>query len=229
MYITITDLNDNKIYNGIDNDSGNLHVALCEISYSVNWLNISEKLKNNKVSETGGKTITIPDGYYDFCTLAKIAFKPFDISAELNEANLLVTLKFPKPSASYTLSPNLKTMLGFGNLFGKIVTGTKPINMGVNKSLYLYLNELNTTENLLNGKPSNLLEIISTERPSYCEIETKEYISHRYKRLMKGFFENLNLSITNEKGDLINFNDVVIVLQIIPYKNGENIPENSKW
>ena len=227
MYITITDLNDNKIYNGIDNNLGNLHVALCEISYSVNWLNISEKLKNNKISEKGGRTITIPDGYYNFCTLAKIAFTPFNIIAELNEANLLVTLKFPKPPTSYTLSPNLKTMLGFHKkfekgisieIFGfeKIITGTKPINMGVNKSLYLYLNELNTTENLLNGKPSNLLEIISTERSSYCERENKEYISPRYKRLTKGFFENLNLSIRNEKDDFIDFNDLVIVLQIIP-------------
>ena len=87
--------------------------------------------------------------------------------------------------------------------------------MGVNKSLYLYLNELNTTENLLNGKPSNLLEIITTERSSYCERETKEYISPRYKQLSKGFFENLHLTIKNEKDELVDFNELIVVLKIV--------------
>lgn len=220
MYLTITDLNDVKIYNGINNQSGDLHVALCEISYSVNWINISKKLNNNRISEVGGKTIIIPDGYYNFCTLSKIAFEPLNITAELNDANLFVTLKFPKAATSYDISPNLKTMLGIITVktVGNTITGTKPINLGVNKSLYLYLNELNTTENLLNGKPSTLLEIISTERSSYCERETKEYISPRYKQLTKGFFENLNLSIKNEKDELIDFNDLFIIISL---KNGK--------
>jgi len=217
MYLTITK-NLNKIYNGIDNTSGNLHVALCEISYSVNWKNISKELKNNQIFETGGKNIIIPDGYYDFCTLSKIAFEPFGIVAELNQANLLVTLKFPK-RANYSLSANLANMLGFKQtLFENHtkITGKYPIKMAVNKSLYIHLNELNTTENLLDGNPSNLLEIIPTDRSSYCERETKEYISPRYKRLSKGFFENLNISIKNENGEQVEFNDLFIILKIIP-------------
>ena len=215
MYITISK-NLNKIYNGIDNNSGNLHVGLCEISYSVNWKNISGKLKNNQIFETGGKNIIIPDGYYDFCTLSKIAFEPLGIAAELNQANLLVTLKFTKRTA---LSPNLANMLGFNQtLFENHtkITGKNPIKMAVNKSLYIHLNELNTNENLLNGNPSTLLEIIPTERSSYCERETKEYISPRYKRLSKGFFENLNISIKNENGEQVEFNDLLMVLKIIP-------------
>lgn len=217
MYLTITK-NLDKIYNGIDNSSGRLHVALCEISYSVSWLNISKKLDNNEIFETGGKTIIIPDGYYDFCTLSKIAFEPFNITAELNQANLLVTLKFGK-RASYSLSPNLSKMLGFKQtLFENHskITGINPIKMSVNKTLYIHLNELNTTENLLNGNPSTLLEIIATDRSSYCERESKEYIAPRYKQLSKGFFENLNLSIKNEKGELVELNDFLIVLKIIP-------------
>ena len=217
MYITITNLNEVKIYNGINNQTGNLHISLCEISYSVNWINISKKLGNNQISEVGGKTIIIPDGYYNFCALSKIAFTPFNIIAELNEANLIVTLKFPKAFPNYIIPLNLRKMLGITAVkAGNTITGSKPINMGVNKSLYLYLNELNTTENLLNGKPSNLLEIIPTGRGSYCERETKEYIVPRYKQLSKGFFETLNLSIRNENNELVEFNDLFIALKIIP-------------
>ena len=96
------------------------------------------------------------------------------------------------------------------------ITGINPIKMSVNKTLYIHLNELNTTENLLNGNPSTLLEIIATDRSSYCERESKEYIAPRYKQLSKGFFENLNLSIKNEKGELVELNDFLIVLKIIP-------------
>ena len=61
-----------------------------------NWIDISKKLGNNQISEVGGNTIIIPNCYYDFCTLSKIAFEPFNITAKLNQANLLVTLRFPR-------------------------------------------------------------------------------------------------------------------------------------
>ena len=221
MYITISkNLEEVQIYNGIDNHSGKLYIALCEISYSVNWVNISKKLKNNKLIEYG-RPYEIPDGYYDFCGLSKTIFKPRNITAELNQANLLVTLSSEK---NFQLSENLATMLGFKtNIFniGKH-TGVNPIKMTVNKSLYVHLNELNTNQNLLNGKPSTLLEIIPTNRSSYCERETKEYIAPRYKQLSKGFHESLNLTIKNKKGELVEFNDLFLVLSLIKWQEVED-------
>jgi len=207
MYLTITNnLEDIRIYNGIDNNSGQLYIGLCEISYSAKLINISAKLYNNKM-RLDNEHREIPEGYYNFHTFANKIFKPLNITAKLNHETLLVTLIIPTGKV-LAMSINLATTLGFeNNRFNEgTYTGENPIKR---VDLYLHLNELNTTENLLNGTPSSVLEIIPTGRFS------KEYTTPRFKQLSKGFFENLNLSIKNEIGELVQFNDLCIVLKIL--------------
>ena len=97
MYLTITDLKSDvpvKLYQPLDNTKGTKTVTLCEMTYSFNWTNISSDKKNNLVTVISKATppkevhITIPNGFYDFCTLDKIIFKPYKIEATLNPANL---------------------------------------------------------------------------------------------------------------------------------------------
>jgi len=208
MYLTITkNLEDIRIYNGIDNNSGRLYIGLCEISYSAKLINISAKLYNNKM-RLDNEHREIPEGYYNFHTFANKIFKPLNITAKINPETLLVTLIIPTTVKVLAMSMNLATMLGFENnrFNAGTYTGENPIKR---VDLYLHLNELNTTENLLNGTPSSVLEIIPTGRFS------KEYTTPRFKQLSKGFFENLNLSIKNEIGELVQFNDLCIVLKIL--------------
>jgi hypothetical protein len=210
MYLTITkNLENIQIYNGIDNNSGQLHIGLCEISYSAKLINISAKLYNNKM-KLDNEHREIPEGYYNFHTFANKIFKPINITAKLNHETLLVTLIIPT-GKKLAMSLNLARTLGFeNNRFNEgTYTGENPIKRF---DLYLHLNELNTTKNLLNGNPSSVLEIIPTDRLSYC---TKEYTTPRFKQLSKGFFENLNLSIKNEIGELVEFDNLYIVLKIL--------------
>jgi hypothetical protein len=215
MYLTITQ-NPNPIYNGIDNNSGQLYIGLCKISYSVKGINISSKLFNNTI-KIGGEgvgekieTVKLQEGYYNFHTFANTVLKPINITAKLNHETSLVTLIIPAGKV-VAMSINLATTLGFENnrLKGGTHTGENPMKRF---DLYLHLNELNTTENLLNGKPSSLLEIISTNSLTYC---TKEYATPRFKQLSKGFFENLNFSIKNEYGHPVEGNELYLVLKII--------------
>ena len=125
MYLTITDLKSDapvKLYQPLDNTKGTKTVTLCEMTFSFNWTNINKDKKNNwvtisKATPPKDERITIPDGYYDFCTLDKIIFKPYKIEATLNPANLRVTLSFPTDKdlsiESITFSPGLDKLLGF--------------------------------------------------------------------------------------------------------------------
>lgn len=160
MYLTITDLKSDvpiKLYQPLDNTKGTKTVTLCEMTYSFNWTNISSDKKNNLVTVISKATppkevhITIPDGYYDFCTLDKIIFKPYKIEATLNPANLRVTLSFPTDKdlsiESITFSPGLDKLLGFGDgKCRKIIKKTRWIrgaisNQLVSKPTSLYLSQ----------------------------------------------------------------------------------------
>jgi hypothetical protein len=228
MYITITkNLKEVTIYNGIDNCSGQLEIGLCEFSCTLKWLiHINKMYNNNTILEYNAlnqkTTHQLQEGYYNFDTLSNM-LKTFDITAEINLENLFVTLKFPA-GKKFKLSGGLAKMLGFevGQTYGSLkYTAARPIKI---PKLYLYLNELNTTENLLDGNPSNLLEIISADILKYKLTKdnrflyyVKEYPFPRFKQISKGFFENLSFSIKDENNELLElneFNDLLIVLKI---------------
>ena len=115
MYLTITkNLEDIRIYNGIDNNSGRLYIGLCEISYSAKLINISAKLYNNKM-KLDNEHREIPEGYYNFHTFSNKIFKPMNITAKINPETLLVTLIIPTTVKVLAMSMNLATMLGFEN------------------------------------------------------------------------------------------------------------------
>ena len=88
MYVTLTDIQNGEavaLSRLIENEQGEFEVALCDLTYSPLWYNISDKLGNNRlrVQDEPGH-IVIPDGYYNVCDLDTEIFKPHGASLTLH-------------------------------------------------------------------------------------------------------------------------------------------------
>ena len=232
MYITIiTQDRPIALDYPIDNECGNLQVALHEIVYKVKWFNISEAKENNWIQVQDGqgytiKSVTIDDGYYGFCAL-KEELSEAGIELKLNNANLKITLTFKpeQPRESYNFAGGLAKMLGFETndqaihnfavaTHNRTFEGQNPIDLAINSLLYVHLNELNTNENLYDGRPSTVLRVIPAGSSAYCVHEIKTFTNLQFKPLVHGHHEKLNLRITDQTGKRVRCDDLHVVLEI---------------
>ena len=214
MFITLTNVRSGvpvKLVKPIDNRSGGKKVALHEIMYKVTWYNISEKKDNNWI-EVNKKRHSIEDGYYDFCTLRKELFAPLEIKAKLNPASLIATISLPKlpPSVSgrsISFPPNLLQILGMEaqpehRLF--TYTGTRPIDMDVNSTLFVHMEELSTSSNLFNNNCSDLLRVLPPSDASFCKTNMLTFNTLQFKDLEDGCHEFLHIALKNRSGKSVD-------------------------
>ena len=91
----------------------------------------------------------------------------------MNKSNGIVTMTVPL-KYEINLSDELKSTFGFQNLVDWLGPGTyignKTVNRATMKSLYIYLNEINTTKNFLNGMPTNVIQIIPISNKSFGQV-----------------------------------------------------------
>ena len=209
----------------IDNREGKLQIAIHEMFYRVKWFNISDKMKNNWVKKyDNGRVVsmlTLQDGYYGFCELKDILRKKYEIDLELHDANLTVTMTFKPVEALYKFAEKLTTILGFeGNLFyvdsNKFTfEGPNPLDLEVNSPLYIHLDELSTTENLFNGRPSTVLRVVSaSDSASYCKHEVKTFSSPQFKKLINRHIDILRIRIKDKNGHEVKCDELFMVLEI---------------
>ena len=223
MFVTITNENSGHVSldTPIDNRGGDKSVAIREMFYSIIWNNISEELGNNWITFDGQKH-TIKDGYYKFCSLAEKLFEPHGIQTKLNPANMTVSLTMPVKDHNYYVDISAKLAKQLGFKFGRFLgdklkgetTGTHEINLNVNRMLYIHLSQLSTSDNLFNGKPSQILRVIPASKAAFCETENMSFTGLQFKKLECGCFDSLSIEIRNARGRLVRCGNLVIVLEI---------------
>ena len=223
MFVTITNQNYGHVSldTPIDNRGGEKSVAIREIFYSINWTNISEARGNNWIQIPGDIRRTIKDGYYNLCTLSETLFQPYGIKSKLDLATMRVTLTMAPGKGITKMSELLAEQLGFkqghfrtSENNGVSYTARREIDLTVNRMLYIHLGQLSTSDNLLNGKPSQILRVIPASKASYCETENVSFTGLQFKKLECGYFESLNIEIRNAKEHTVTVGNLVIVLEI---------------
>ena len=113
MYVTLTDIQNGEavaLSRLIENEQGVFEVALCDLTYSPLWYNISDQLGNNLLF-VQGEIVGIPDGYYNVCELDTEIFKPHGASLELHSPSGRLLLW--TTSKKVSLSGPLASTLGF--------------------------------------------------------------------------------------------------------------------
>jgi len=222
MFYTITNVQRGQavpLQQYIDNRNGDLRVGLRSITYSVGWFNIhsgeSISWRNNESKvETAVETAKIPPGLYDFSQL-KDFLKQRYITIEVSRVDGLITLNADK---AVHLTDGILTILGLDDgLDGKWLasgkyTGDRPVNFAPTNMLHLFLEQINTTLNIVDGAPSALLELVGVECQVFGDTHTDVFEHPKFKCLQAGTIHELEIKIRDDTGKILDNHGLPISL-----------------
>ena len=197
MYVTLTDIQNGESVYLTRSLSGELEVALCELTYYHLWHNIrgTERVSNEHT------IMLVPDGYYNAHELDEEVFKPLGAKLHLDTHTGL--LRLTTKNDKLVMSSELAKVLGFSqNTFeaekmllrngptrsSKTYTADEPYGLAVHREVYIHLAELSTSENLTNGQPSTLLRSIPVETKNGVPGELYHFKSCNIKGLRQVLF-----------------------------------------
>ena len=81
--------------------------------------------------------------------------------------------------------------------------GDRPVEIIVHKWFYIYLDQLSTTSNLIDGAPSTLLAIVPAATSDGIIDITPSSSNPMYKKLEVGNIHQLNLRVLDENGTMV--------------------------
>lgn len=114
------------------------------------------------------------------------------------------------------LSENLTSLLGLKKRWmTDLHFGEGPINMTHEKSLYVHLNQLSTSENVVDGAPSTLLAVFPAPSDPFGTARNWNP-RPEWKKLAAGTTGELKIRVTNERQALLDNNGqpISVVLEI---------------
>jgi len=213
MYHTISNIDKTiNLQQYIDNRDGNKRIGLKFIRYNMVWYNVY----NGVIKKIGERHQKIENGYYSFQQIAD-EFKKEDIILNINETNGIASLTTP---TELKINKDLRNMLGFNNkrIFepNELHYGNKFVDLAIYKSLYIYLEQVSTSYNYLDGMPSTLLTVIPVENKEFGDNISVRFENPEYKYLVNGEITELKLEIRDEENNKIkNHLPINCVLEII--------------
>jgi hypothetical protein len=220
MFFTITNTQQPiRLESPIDNKSGNLKIGLKSITMWVGYYNVQEKDRFKWV-RTGEQTmnVQINPGLYSFYELAKIFTDAVpDLALDVNTVNGLAELFIPE-NIEIQLPQQIKNLLGLQDK-GWLQTGEYVGDDAVSflpKILHVNLEELSTTNNIVDGKPSQLLELIPLSSEQFGYSTTVNFPHPSYKQLQTGDINEFNVDLFISGKVLNNHNQpIYLTFEII--------------
>ena len=212
MFITLTQLRNEEasvLQTAIDNTGGKLHVALRGFHYEVGYRNVGSSqgffLRSPNPQNPNSpvqQSFPVPPGLYTFKQLSRF------IAENVNGAQLSLTatnitrLIVPRHIAIKFRS-DLRRLLGIdekGWIEGTY-EGDRPARIVAHKWFHIYLDQLSTSSNLIDGAPSTLLAIVPAAAVSSTADITPS--NPMYKKLEVGDIHHLNLRVLDEDGAMV--------------------------
>ena len=200
MYITVDDIK-NEIFLDypIDNRNGDKKVGLIRAYFVYSFYNIE---KDEKIHLKNSSTLLIKRGCYTIKDIEKVS------SGKVKYDSL--TGKSIIDSTISRFGPYMNKILGISN--------GNYIDTLLSKKMFSFkINKLSTTDNILNGKPCNVLYTGYPNKDiSFGDIVYFEPMNVQYKKLVNGIINQLKVSLVNGDGNeiLSNFK-ISIVLHIV--------------
>lgn len=216
MYISLPAVQNGvsiPLANPIDNQKGQLQIALCDILYHPLWTNIGEAHGNDTflVGKAEKTHQRIPAGYYSVCMLNKEIFEPLKASLTLNTATgylkLIPGINQVKPLRGLAETLGLTPETGQGN---------KLPSLAPHKEFSVHLNELNTSGNI----PPTVLRMVPVKKEKFNSGRTESFAQLQYKPLRAGPITELTISVLDSSGYIINIGYLSLTLHIAHMHNG---------
>ena len=200
MFITIDDIkNEIVLINPIDNRNGNKKVGLIRAYFVYSFYNVE---KDEKIHLKNGEPLPVKKGCYTIKDIENVSSGK---------------VKYDSLTGKSVIDP---TISRFGPYMNKIlgISNGNYIDTLLSKKMFSFkINKLSTTDNIFNGKPSDVLYTgyLSTDI-SFGVIVYFEPKSIQYKKLANGFIDQLKVSLVDGDGNeiLSNFK-ISIVLHIV--------------
>ena len=200
MYITVDDIkNEVSLYYPIDNSNRDKKIGPIRTYFVYSFYNVE---KDEKIHLKNGKTLPVKKGCYTMKDIEKVS------SGKVKYDSL--TGKSVIDSTISRFDPFMDKILGISN--------GNCIDTLLSKKMFSFkINKLSTTDNILNGKPCDVLYIGYLNKDiSFGDIIYFEPTNVQYKKPVNGTINQLIVSLVNGDGNeiLSNFK-ISIVLHIV--------------
>ena len=200
MYITADDIkNEISFYYPIDNRNGNKKVGLIRAYFVYSFYNVE---KDEKIHLKNGETLKVKKGCYTMKDIEKISSGKVKYGSLTGKSVIDASIK--------RFGPYMSKILGISN--------GNYIDMLLSKKIFSFnIKKLSTTDNIFNGKPSDVLYTGYLNKDiSYGDIIYFEPTNVQYKKLVNGVIDQLKISLIDGDGNeiLSNFK-ISIVLHVI--------------
>ena len=200
MYITVDDIkNEISLDYPIDNRNRNKKVGLICAYFVYSFYNVE---KDEKIHLKNGSPLLVKRGCYTTKDMEKASSGK---------------VKYDSLTGKSLINP---TISQFGPYMNKIlgISNGNYIDMLLSKKMFSFkINKLSTTDNILNGRPCNILYTGYLNKAiSFGNIVYFEPKDVQYKKLVNGTIDQLKVSLINGDGNeiLSNFK-ISIVLHIV--------------
>ena len=200
MYITVDDIkNEISLEYPIDNRNGNKKVGLIHAYFVYSFYNVE---KDEKIYLKNGSTLLVKRGCYAIKDIERVS------SGKVKYDSL--TGKSVIDSTISRFEPYMNKILGISN-------GNYVDTLLSKKMFSFKINKLSTTDNILNGKPCNVLYTGYLNKDiSFGDIVYFEPKNVQYKKLVNGVIDQLKvLLIDGDGNEILNNFKISIVLHIV--------------
>ena len=200
MYITVDDIkNEISLDYPIDNRNGNKKVGLIRAYFVYSFYNVE---KDEKIHLKNGETLPVKKGCYTKKDIEKVSSGK---------------VKYDSLTGKSVIDPTINRFGPYMNKILGISNGNYIDTLLLKKMFSFKINKLSTTDNILNGKPCDVLHTGYLNKDiSFGDIVYFEPKNVQYKKLVIGTIDQLKVLLVNRDGNEI-FSDfkISIVLHII--------------
>ena len=200
MYITADDIkNEISLDYPIDNRNGDKKVGLIRAYFVYSFYNVE---KDKKIHLKNGEPLPVKKGCYTIKDIEKVSSGK---------------VKYDSLTGKSVINP---TISQFGSYMNKIlgISNGNYVDMLLSKKMFSFkINKLSTTDNILNGKPCNVLYTGYLNKDiSFGDIVYFEPKNVQYKKLVTGVIDQLKVSlIDGDWNEILSNFKISIVLHVI--------------
>ena len=200
MFITADDIkNKISLYYPIDNRSGNKSIGLIRAYFVYNFYNVEN---DENIHLKNGEMLKVKRGCYTMKDIEKVSSGK---------------VKYDSLTGKSVIDPTISRFGPYMNKILGISNGNYIDTLLSKKTFSFKINRLSTTDNILNGKPCDVLYPGYLNKDiSFGDIVYFEPKNIQYKKLVNGVIDQLKVSLVDGDGNeiLSNFK-ISIVLHIV--------------